>query len=168
MKKTFFLIFPATGLLFLSGPRCGAEESAATAVETASPALTAPLVEKPADDRLASALRDLEDGNWRRAQRKAKSVLAGNKKNSQAWLVWGRSCLSAGKYKKATKRFQKALRYDPRFAEAYFWRARAFESWGRTDEAMNEYQAAFHADPAMESARSAWKNLQGPAPSSEE
>lgn len=111
------------------------------------------------DARLQDAARDLASGDWKLARRKARAVLAADKKSKEAWLVWGRACLAGGRYRKAVRRFNKALKRDPHYAPAYYWKAQAFEAWGRIDEAANEYQAAFHADPHLEVAKSAWRRL---------
>ncbi len=128
-----------------------------SAAEETAPSPAAPA--EAADPRLESARKDLEEGRWREARKKAKAVLSGDKRSPEGWVILGRVRLLQGRYRKAVRRFRKAVKHDPHYAAAYYWRGVAFEKWGKLDEAANEYQAAFHADPGMETARDAWKRL---------
>ena len=87
------------------------------------------------DPRVEQGARFEAKGQYEKALGEYRSMLAENKKNTEAYMLAGKVRMKMKDYKGALANFRLAYQYDPNLSEAYEGAAKAYEAMGQQAKA---------------------------------
>ena len=90
------------------------------------------------DPRVEQGARFEAKGQYEKALGEYRSMLAENKKNTEAYMLAGKVRMKMKDYKGALANFRLAYQYDPNLSEAYEGAAKAYEAMGQQANANAE------------------------------